>query len=71
MKTKRTVDEAMELVQGFYDHWYDGYSGWVYPNIKISDKKILEYIDSYGSIENAADKLADYLLSQGLADVVE
>ena len=65
------MEKAMEQICEFSEHWREKYSGHIYPNDPITDELILEYMEKFGTVERAADMMADYFLSQGLADVME
>ena len=57
-----------EKVKEFREFWWKNYS---HISLELEDYEIADFIQRYGSIESATDGASDYLLSQGLADVVE
>ena len=52
----------------FKQFWLHNYS---YIALELTDDEIWDYIQEYASIALAANSAADYLLSQGFADVME
>jgi len=57
-----------EKVAEFKRLWMRRYS---YISQELEDYEIYEFIYRYGTVVNAVDGAADYILSQGLAEVQE
>ena len=59
------MEAKIELFKEFWRHNYS------YISMELSDDDIQYYIEEYSSISLACNAAADYLLSQGLAEVDE
>jgi len=57
-----------DKVNQFKSYWAEYKS---YISLELEDYEIAEYIDRTNSIEMAVDQAADYLLANGLSDVME
>jgi len=57
-----------EKIAEFKKLWFETKS---YISLELTDKEIAEFISMTTSLEMAIDRASDYLLSSGLADVVE
>ena len=58
-----------ELIAEFKEYWNQHYG---YISMELEDYQIADFIQRRGnSIPMACDSASDYLLSQGLADVME
>ena len=65
---KKLTEEQTKAIQEFKEHWNTDYS---YIAPEFTDEQILEFLKKFTNVVKAADMIADYLLSQGLADVQE
>ena len=55
-------------VENFKAYWNENKN---YISMELADEEIISYLVRFDSLEMAVDRAADYLLSQGLADVQE
>ena len=55
-------------IENFKDYWSVNKG---YISMELADEEIISYLVRFDSLEMAVDRAADYLLSQGLADVQE
>jgi hypothetical protein len=59
------MDDKVQLFKDFWNHNYS------YISLELDDEEIEYYVAQFATIAQACNAAADYLLAQGLSEVME